>query len=465
MKPRGRTARRALLGLLAASSLVLSACSSDKASDTTAAAETTATPSAETTAAAVDTTAAPADTTTAAEATASVAPATGDAVKLSYFTFSAAPDHLKDLDAIVKAFEGENPTISIDVKTASYADYFTALQTQVAGKSAPDTFELNFENFVTYARSGALLDLTPIMKADGIDPSRYYPLALKGFTEGGKQYGLPATFSDVVLLYNKTLFDKAGIAYPTADWTWDDEQAAAQKLTDAAAGTFGDYQPVSFFEFYKALAQAGGSFFGADGKAAFNDAKGVAAATWLTAKPGKTMPTLADIGGTPDFDTALFKSGKLAMWHNGIWQFAGLKDAGVDYDIAVEPGKSVKANAVFMNAAVASNDTKHPAEAAKWIAFLTGSPKTVETRLASSWELPAVSDPGSFSSYLSITPPANRKAVIEALDNVALPPVIERQQEMQDAVNKALESIVSDGVSVQAALDNAVTDVNSLLGK
>ena len=49
------------------------------------------------------------------------------------------------------------------------------------------------------------------------------------------------------------------MAYPTADWTWKDEQAAAEKMTDAAAGVFGDYQPISYNEFYKALAPAGGS--------------------------------------------------------------------------------------------------------------------------------------------------------------------------------------------------------------
>ena len=76
------------------------------------------------------------------------------------------------------------------------------------------------------------------------------------------------------------------------------------------------------------------------------------------------MPTLADIGGTPDFDTALFKSGQLAMWHNGIWQFTGLNESGVNYDIAVEPGNVQPANAVFMNGAVASAGTDHPAEAA-----------------------------------------------------------------------------------------------------
>src|SRR5262245_9902587 len=228
-----------------------------------------------------------------AGAVAQQAGASSDEVTLSYFTFSAAPDHLEDLDAIVAAFEAENPNIHIEVQTAAYADYFTSLQTQIAGGSAPDTFELNYENFVTYARSGALLDLSPYLDGS-IDPARYYPLALEGFSDGGTQYGLPATFSDVVLIYNRTLFDEAGLDYPTADWTWADYTAAAEALTDAEAGVYGGFQPVSFFEFYKSLAQEGGEFFDADGQAAFNSPEGVAAAEWLTSKPGTVMPTLAD---------------------------------------------------------------------------------------------------------------------------------------------------------------------------
>jgi multiple sugar transport system substrate-binding protein len=437
--------RRLVVGFIAGAALLLGACGSDD----------NATPGAEETDV-------PSGATTAAEAT--PAPdAGGEKVTLNYFTFSAAPDHLEDLDAIITAFVAENPTIQIEVQTAAYADYFTSLQTQVAGGVAPDTFELNYENFVTYARSGALLDLSPYVTDGSIDPARYFPLALNGFTESDTQYGLPATFSDVVLIYNKKLFDAAGLDYPTAEWTWQDEQTAAEALTDSANGVYGNYQPVSYHEFYKALAQTGGSFFGPDGKASFNDAKGVEAATWLTHKPGTTMPTLADIGGTPDFDTALFKSDKLAMWHNGIWQFTGLNEAGTDYDVVVDPGNTAKASAVFMNAAVASNGTAHPAEAAKWIAFLTGSPTTVETRLASSWELPAVNDQAAFETYLTSGAPANRQAVFDSLDNVALPPVIERQQEMQDIVGKALESVLSSGVDVQTALDNAVAEVNALL--
>ena len=97
------------------------------------------------------------------------------------------------------------------------------------------------------------------------------------------------------------------------------------------------------------------------------------------------------------------------------------QEAVQELDIVVEPGSVTPANAVFMNGAVASEGTDHPEEAAAWIEFLTGSPITVETRLASSWELPAVNDEAAFASYLEVESPANREAVFAALDNIALP--------------------------------------------
>jgi multiple sugar transport system substrate-binding protein len=385
---------------------------------------------------------------------------------VTYFTFSAAPDHLKDLDTIKAEFEKQNPGITVQVQTAAYDDYFTKLQTAIAGGTAPDTFELNYENFVTYARSGALLDLDKLAGADGgYDPARVYLKALEAFKHDGKQYAVPTTFSDVVLFYNKKLFDAAGVAYPTADWTWADEKAAAEKLTDKGKGVYGDYQPVTFHEFYKALAQAGGSFFSADGKkATFNDAKGLEAANWLLGKPGTVQPTVAEIGGKADYDTALFKSGKLAMWHNGIWQFAGLADAGLDYDIVTEPGSTAKANAVFMNATAVSAKTSKATAAWKWARFLSTSQTTVQTRLDSNWELPAVNDQAAFDAYLTQTPPANRKAVFDALEAIALPPVVDQQQaKMQDLVTQALEKAASGQATAQEALDEAAKSVDALL--
>ncbi|MBB5085001.1 ABC transporter substrate-binding protein [Nonomuraea endophytica] len=387
----------------------------------------------------------------------------GGKTTLRYFTFSAAPDHVKDLDAITAAFEKANPTIDVVVETAPYDQYFTKLQTSIAGGTAPDTFELNYENFVTYAGGGSLLDLGTVA-GDG-DSSAYAAESLNSFKHDGKQYALPASFSTVVLFYNKDLFEKAGIEPPTADWTWADEQAAAEKLTDKKAKVYGDYQPVQFFEFYKTLKQTGGEFLAADGKkSAFNSPAGVKAATWLVSKVGKTMPTEAEIGGTADYDTNLFKSGKLAMWHNGIWQFAGLKDVPFEWDVVVEPGDSAKASAVFHNAVAASATTKNGKAAYAWAKFLSSSDVAANTRIASSWELPPVSDQQLLAGYLKDPKPANRQAVFDSLKSIALPPVIKRQQEMQDAVTKELTEAAAGRKSVDEALKSAAAKVDALLG-
>lgn len=383
-----------------------------------------------------------------------------DQVTVGYMNFSANDGHEADLDAIVAAFEEENPDVTIQVETLPYADYFTKLQTAVAGGTVADTFELNYENFVTYASNGSLAELAEV------DGGQYKESLLEAFTLDGTQYGLPASFSDVVLFYNKGLFDAAGVAVPTADWTWEDERAAAQALTDPAAGVWGDYQPVSFHEFYKVLAQSGGSFFNEDGtEATFAGPEGVEAATWLVEKAGTTMPTEADGAGTPDFDTNLFKEGKLAMWHTGIWMFGPIGEVeGLDWDVVVEPGNTTKASAMFANGVAVSASSEQQEAAQRWIEFLTASETTVQTRLDTSWELPPVADESLLSPYLEVTPPANRQAVFDALDAVVLPPVIESQQEMQDIVSEELGNAAAGRKSVEQALTDAQERVNGLLG-
>jgi multiple sugar transport system substrate-binding protein len=380
----------------------------------------------------------------------------GGITTVRYFTFSAAPDHEADLDRVVTAFEKEHSDIKVQVETAPYDSYFTKLQTAVAGGTSPDTFELNYENFVTYAASGALA------KLDGVDAAPYAPSLLEAFQYDDTQYGLPESFSNVVLYYNKDLFEKAGVDEPTADWTWADEQAAAKKLT--AKGVYGDYQPVSFHEFYKALAQAGGSFLSEDGSAAaFNSPEGEKAAAWLVGKMGSTMPTEEDGVGTPDYDSGLFKAGKLAMWHTGIWLFDAMADAPFAWDVAVEPGDVKKASAMFTNGIAVSEGSKNAEAAQAWAEFLAGSQESAEMRVETSWELPPTQDESVLAPYLEVTPPANRQAVFDALNAPVLPPVIERQQEMQDAVTAALTEAAAGRKTVQQALADAEKAVNELL--
>jgi len=289
---------------------------------------------------------------------------------------------------------------------------------------------------------------------------------LESYTADGVQYALPSSFSDVVLYYNKDLFDAAGLDYPNADWTWADEKAAAEALTDQAAGVWGSHQPVSFHEYYKVLAQNGGSFLNASrDAAAFNTPEGIEAAKWLVEKSGTVMPTIEQGQGTPDFDTNLFKDGKLAMLHTGIWVFGAVADVPFAWDIAVEPGNTRQASAVFSNAVGVSAASDNIEAASKWAEFLTSSDVMVDVRLDSGWELPPISDEAKLATYLDKGAPENRQAVFDSLDGIALPPVAKTgQAEMQDIITEELVEAQAGRKTVEEALASAEQRINAVIG-
>ena len=386
-------------------------------------------------------------------------PAAADKVTITYSNFISNGGNEANLDTIVKAFEAANPGITVNVKTLPYADYFTALQTDLAAGTAADVFDIEYANYKAYQANGVLAPLT------GVNTAPYAKSLADAYATNGTQYALPSSFSTVVMFYNKDLFDKAGVAYPTANWTWADEKAAAEKLTDAANGIWGDYQPISFYEFYKTVAQSGGSLLSADGKSvAFNSPAGKAAAEWLVNKSGTVMPTAEQGAGTPDFDSHLFADGKLAMWHTGIWMFGSLANAPFNWDIAVEPGNTQQASALFSNGLAVSAKSKNQAAAQKWVEFMTSSDVMVSTRLSAGWELPPISDQTKLNAYLTAGKPANRQAVFDSLKGVALAPTIgDNQAQMQDIISEQLTEAAAGRISVDDALAAAAAKVQPLL--
>ena len=381
-------------------------------------------------------------------------------VTITYTNFISNDGNEENLQTIVDAFEDENPDITVEVTTLPYGDYGTAIQTDLAAGTESDVFDIEYSNYAQYQANGVL---APIEVAN---PDAYKQSLLEAYATDGTQYALPSSFSDVVLYYNKDLFDAAGLDYPTNGWTWADEKAAAETLTDKAAGVWGDHQPVSFYEYYKALAQNGGQFLAADGKSvAFNSPQGIEAAHWLVDKSGTVMPTIEDGQGTPDFDTNLFKDGKLAMLHTGIWIFGAVADVPFGWDIAVEPGNTTQASAVFSNALGVSANSEHAAAAGKWAEFLSSSDTTVDVRLDAGWELPPISDDAKLATYLEKGAPDNRQAVFDSLDGIALPPVVaEGQSEMQDIMGEELVEAQAGRKTVEEALASAEERINAVIG-
>lgn len=387
----------------------------------------------------------------------SIAGAAAQPVVIKFLNFSSSGANEQVLDRMRQEFERQHPNIKVQIETIGYGDYFTQLQTRIAGGKAPDAYELNYENFVTYAKKGVLMELGPLVKETGFDTSVLNPNALAAFAVGGKQYGLPASFSTVLLIYNKDLFDKAGVSYPTADWTWADVQKAAEKIRALGKNIFGIYQPIQFWEFYKMVAQNGGSVLNADKtKFTINSPQNVETLQVMVDRVRKSnvMPNDAQLAGMGDWD--LFKAGRLGMVVTGVWAFPDFKqNITFNWDVAVEPGNVKKATHFFSNGLVINKNTKHAKEAFEWIKFMSASREAAKIRVEAGWELPAVTYPDVLQAYMKETPPANRKAVFDSLNYLVTPPVIEQFSEMADIVGRHLAEAVGGVKTPKQALDEA----------
>ena len=380
--------------------------------------------------------------------------AQGEPVTITYCNFNASGGNEETLQKMYEAFHEEYPNITVEIETIGFDDYFTQMQTRVAGGTAPDCYELNIENFSAYANKGVLAEIS------GVDLSRIDETALNAFNVGGKQYGLPGNFSNVVLVYNKDLFDQANLDYPTNEWTQDDVQAAAEAIRALGDDMYGIYQPVTYNEFYKVAAQYGGSLLNEDGtRFTINSPENIEAAQMMVDRVlvSNVQPTEVQMGGMGDWD--LFMSGRLGMIPTGIWAFSSFADGcDFDWDIVVEPGAKQKATAFFSNACVINADSEHKDAAATWITWLCSSDTAAQLRIEAGWDLPAINDEAALAPYLDQTPPENRQAVFDSLDYLVLPPTIEDYSLMSDIIGQKLAAAAAGSMTVQQALDEAQSE-------
>lgn len=381
---------------------------------------------------------------------------------IKFATYSAGPDHLEDMDQMIAEFEKQNPDIKVDVEVIGYDDYFTKLQTQASSKTLPDVFEMNYENFNTYAGNGVLLDLTEQAEKDEeFSPDMLTGNSYEYFQRDGKLYGLTEKVSDVVLYYNKDMFDAAGLEYPQADWTWDDLLSAAQTLTKD--GVYGFYAPVTYNELYKVVAQNGGALFDEEGTPTIDSKENVEALQWMLDKMLKyhIQPTTEEMSGKTPED--MFKNSEIAMEVTGSWMVSTFADAPFEWDIALEPGNTNQVHHVFADGIVASANTKNEEAAWKLVKFLSTDATAAKIRLDSSWDLPATNDEAIQEQYTSQEKPENREVIFEAMETGIMPPVVDHYAEVQNAINEELNRAVIGQQSAEEALQAAQEKVTNIL--
>jgi multiple sugar transport system substrate-binding protein len=353
----------------------------------------------------------PAAPATNAPAAAPTSAASTGQVTISYAIWdnNQLPAHQQ----IIAAFEARNPNIKVSVEVVPWEAYWNKLQTAVAGGEAYDTFWMNGPNFPVYAAKGVLMDLQDRVAKDNLDMSKYSQSLVKLYSYKDHVYGLPKDFDTIGLYYNKDLFDKAGVAYPTADWTWDDLAKAAKQLSDPAKGVWGLAVPGDQTGYWNFVYQNGGEILAADGNSVKVDQPAACEAiTFLynTMKAG-SMPDAATTTSM-DPETQLFPGGKIAMITSGSWSARTFKAAGFKLGVAPLPKKVKQASIIHGLANVVWSGSKHPEEAWAFVKFLGGE-EAANILAESGTVIPAYQ--GMQDKWLKSMPDLDLKVFIDAL--------------------------------------------------
>ncbi len=246
------------------------------------------------------------------------------------------------MQALVKKWNGEHPSAKVELAFNGGND--NALQKTVAGFTAGNYPDIAYEfgsSAAQLARQPKLVDLTDKVTAPDIDWADFYASEQQSATVDGKVVGVPALVDNLSLVYNKTLFDRAHIAPPDENWSWQDFRDAARKLTDPGSQTYGwayvnDGSEDTVWRYLAMLWQAGGDLLTGDGSApAFDSPSGRAALDQLHAMAVTDKSVYLDTGDQNYLN--LFNSGKIAMLWTGPWDLSGIND-DVDYGVTLLPG-------------------------------------------------------------------------------------------------------------------------------
>jgi multiple sugar transport system substrate-binding protein len=119
--------------------------------------------------------------------------------------------------AVVDAFNASQSDIVLVLEIVDNSQAYDVLATQIASGNAPDIVGpvgvRGRESF-----PGAWTDLTPLLEASGYDLSDFDPALIEFYQTDAGLVGLPFAVFPSFLVYNKALFDEAGLPYPPASY-------------------------------------------------------------------------------------------------------------------------------------------------------------------------------------------------------------------------------------------------------
>jgi sorbitol/mannitol transport system substrate-binding protein len=144
--------------------------------------------------------------------------------------------HMIEMQKLTKFFEQAHPDIHIKWVTLEEGVLRQRVTTDIATKGGQfDVMTIGMYETPIWGKKGWLQEL----KFDAAyDTGDLLPAIRAGLSADGKLYAAPFYGESSMLMYRKDLADKAGVTFSERP-KWDEVRAAADKMTDKAAGVYG----------------------------------------------------------------------------------------------------------------------------------------------------------------------------------------------------------------------------------
>jgi arabinogalactan oligomer / maltooligosaccharide transport system substrate-binding protein len=306
------------------------------------------------------------------------------AVTLTYW-YTESPAEQPVIKFLIDRFESMYPSIKINPVPVAFSQALQAFTVAARGGHPPDVLRSDLGWVTPFASQHYLLSIDPsITHADRSD---YMSASLRYDEYDGHFYGLPQVTDCLALLYNKAELKKAvGTTSPPS--TMAGFEKDAKEIVRHKEATYGFETSGGSYYVLPFLYAFGGGMFGQHNNIMVNSAGSVAGLKFLLKlqDTDKVMPPVVDpVNGQVNMATD-FMNGKTAMIFDGPWDVKNImtgpafradpSNLGIARIPACPPGTPTcragqTGSPLGGQSYVISADTKHPAEAYKFISFMS----------------------------------------------------------------------------------------------
>ncbi len=256
------------------------------------------------------------------------------------FTWVSNEGDQAQWQAFVDGVKQSDPNFALTFEGPSFAEYWTKVKTRMSSADAPCIITTQAARAQELGEILAPLD--DLAKEAGLDLTQYNQAMMAGMTVDGTVRALPYDAEPMVLYYNKTMFEQAGLALPTTNYTTEQFLSDAKALTKDGVSGFAVAPDFSYP--FLPFAFANGNVPVKDGQLNITDPAFVADIQWgfdlVSKEQVAANPNPAD---TTDVPMQAFQAGKAAMIVDGPWFYTSIREGmSVDAEVgvAVIPSKT-----------------------------------------------------------------------------------------------------------------------------